>query len=40
MSGLLLQDEAAISKACMEQGLHFVKKTEKDSWISLLWKAG
>lgn len=37
LSGLLTYDEADIVEACAKQNLHFVKRIERNKWISLLF---
>lgn len=37
LSGLLVADEKDIVKACTEQGLEFLKQTERNNWISLVF---
>jgi ribosomal protein L11 methyltransferase len=39
-SGLLKDDEADINTAAKQQGLHLLKKMEKNNWICLLFNRG
>lgn len=40
LSGLLVTDEKDLVEACKSQGLKFLKRTERDNWISLLFIKG
>lgn len=40
LSGLMLQDEAAIIEACNKENLQLIRKTERNNWICLLFSNG
>lgn len=37
LSGLLTGDEDEVANACLNANFHFIKRTEKNGWISLLF---
>ncbi len=39
-SGLLTTDEKVIDEACKREGLHFIRKKERNNWIALLYLKG